>query len=334
MNGLKTFGVVTIVLMVIYLLGPSPRKPLFDKNLPIVPQISELDSYIQQKESCHHLKKDNEAKIVWANDSSKIATEYAIVYLHGFSASQEEGNPIHRNIAKAFGCNLYLSRLADHGIDTTEQLINLTPDNYWESAKEALMIGKKLGKKVILMGTSTGGSLALQLAANYPNDIAGLILYSPNIKIYDKLAFLLNNPWGLQIARMVKKGNYQIPNDKRPIYKAYWNTPYRLESLVSLEEYIENTMNKTTFKAVHQPALILYYYKDELHQDNVVNVSAILEMGKQLATPESQKIIKPIPNAGDHVIGSPIKSNDPLTVQSETELFLSHILKMKEIKKN
>ncbi|MEI9959446.1 MAG: alpha/beta hydrolase [Ferruginibacter sp.] len=102
-----------------------------------------------------------------------------------FSASQEEGNPVHRDIAKTFGCNLYLSRLAEHGIDTTEQLLNLTADNYWESAKQAFAIGKQLGNKVILMGTSTGGTQAIQLAAAYPNDIAGLILYSPNIAIND-----------------------------------------------------------------------------------------------------------------------------------------------------
>ena len=47
---------------------------------------------------------------------------------------------------------------AEHGIDTVDALINLTADEYWESAKQALAIGKQLGKKVILMGTSTGGN--------------------------------------------------------------------------------------------------------------------------------------------------------------------------------
>ncbi len=58
----------------------------------------------------------------------KNKTEYSLVYLHGFSASQAEGDPVHRNIAKLFGCNLYLSRLAEHGIDTAEPMMNLTAE--------------------------------------------------------------------------------------------------------------------------------------------------------------------------------------------------------------
>jgi pimeloyl-ACP methyl ester carboxylesterase len=58
-----------------------------------------------------------------------------------------------------------------------------------------LAIGRQLGNKVIIMGTSTGGTNALQLAAAYPNDVEALILLSPNIAINDPNAWLLNNPW-------------------------------------------------------------------------------------------------------------------------------------------
>ena len=37
-------------------------------------------------------------------------------------------------------------------------------------------------------------------------------------------------------------------------------------------------MNKETFKKVNQPTLLLYYYKDETHQDAVVKVSAMQKM--------------------------------------------------------
>ena len=87
----------------LYFLGPQPAKPLFNQTLPNIPAINELETFIVNQESKHKLKPDNQARIVWANDSSKSKTEYAIVYLHGFSASQEEGNPVHRNIAKKFG---------------------------------------------------------------------------------------------------------------------------------------------------------------------------------------------------------------------------------------
>lgn len=329
----KGLIVVIGLLVVIYFSGPQPSTPEYSTTLPTLPDSSvALEQYIAQQEAKHRIKPNNEAKIIWANDSVKQPTDYSIVYLHGFSASQEEGNPTHRTIAKTFGCNLYLARLAEHGIDTTEQLMQLTAENYWASAVEALAIGKKIGKKVILMGTSTGGTQALQLAAAFPDAVAGLLLYSPNIAINDPNAWLLNNPWGLQIARMVKQSNYNDPPDPRPVYRRYWNKPYRLEAIVALQEMLETTMTAETFKAIKQPTLALYYYKNEKEQDPVVKVSAIIDMMKQLSTPDTLKVQKALPNTGDHVIGSPIKSKDVQSVINETELFLSNVMKLEKIK--
>ncbi len=329
MRWLKILLYILGVLIIVYLFGPQPDTPKYATAMPLVPPTAELEKFIAANEAMHKLRPNNEARIVWTNDSLKQKTEYAIVYIHGFSASQEEGNPVHRNIAKQFGCNLFLSRLAEHGIDTTEQLMNLTADNYWESVKEALAIGKQLGNKVILMGTSTGATQALQLAATYPNDVAALVLYSPNIAINDNNAWMLNNHWGLQIARLVKGGNYNDPTDDRPIYKQYWNKPYRLEAIVALEEMLETTMTKKTFKKIKQPVLLLYYYKDEQHQDDVVKVSAIKEMFTQLATDTINKRAIALPNTGNHVMASPVKSKDVESVERETKKFLEEVIHLK-----
>jgi len=326
MRWLKGLLVLLMILVIVYLLGPHPATPKYDIAMPAMPAINYLEKYVAANEAVHKLRPNNEARIVWANDSIKQKTDYAIVYLHGFSASQEEGDPVHRNIAKQFGCNLYLARLAEHGIDTTEQLVNLTADNYWKSAQQALAIGKLLGNKVILMGTSTGGTQALQLAATYPNDVAALVLYSPNIAINDPFAWVLNNNWGLQIARLVKGGNYNISDDERPLYKQYWNTRYRLEAAAALEEMLETTMNKETFARVKQPTLLLYYYKDEQHQDSVVKVSAMKKMYAELATADSFKRAIALPNTGGHVIASPIKSKDVVSVEKETKRFFEEVI--------
>ncbi|MDB5210896.1 MAG: alpha/beta hydrolase [Sediminibacterium sp.] len=331
MRVLKRTLTVVIVLVIIYVLGPRPSTPVFKTDMPNVPAISNgLETFISQQESQHKIKPDNEARIVWANDSLKQKTEYAIVYLHGFSACQEEGNPVHRNIARQFGCNLYLSRLSQHGIDTTDALFNMTAENLWESAKQAYAIGKQLGNKVILMGTSTGGTLALQLAAAYP-EVAGLVLYSPNIAINDPNAWLSNNPWGLQIARLVKGSKLNTAKNDTPEYKQYWNKQYRLESVVQLEELLETTMNTTTFAAVKQPTLTLYYYKDEEHQDPVVKVSAMKAMMAALGTAAEQERMVAIPEAGSHVLASPIQSKDIISVEKETADFLEKVLRLKRL---
>lgn len=328
---LRVLLIIFFILIVFYLLGPHPKAPVYSTALPQVPSNADsLENYIAQSEAQHKLKPNNEARIVWF-DSSKTKTEYSIVYLHGFSASEEEGRPIHINIAKEFGCNLYLSRLADHGIDTTNPMINLTADELWESAKQALQIGKQIGNKVILMSTSTGGTLALKLAADYANDIYALIMMSPNIAINNDKAYLLNNPWGLQIARAVTGSHYITASDTRSIYKQYWYWHYPLESTVQLQELIETSMTKQTFEKVKQPVLMMYYYKDDVHQDSVVSVPAMLNMFKELGTPANEKVELAMPYVGDHVMGSYIKSKDLLDVQQSIERFMKHTLKMQPV---
>jgi len=330
MKLLKWLGIVIFILIIVYFLGPQPASPKFTKDLPTVPaEPAALEKYISDHEATHKLKPDNEARILWFNDSMKVKTEYAVVYLHGFSASQEEGDPVHYEFAQKFGCNLYLSRLEDHGVDTTEPLANVTADRLWNSAKEAYAIGKQLGKKIILMSTSTGGTLALKLCAEYP-DIAANIMLSPNIAINDGKAWMLNNHWGQQIAEFVT-GKNRVVKDTTALYAQYWNNRYATISLVQLEELIESTMKESTFRKVTQPSLLLYYYKDKEHQDKVVKVSAMKRMFLQLGTPENLKRQVAIPNAGDHVIGSYVKSKDLQTVQDEIEKFAVEKLLLRQV---
>lgn len=309
------------ILVIVYYLGPRPAVPRYDLLLPKVPtETGAVEHYIAQKESRHHLKPDNEARIIW-NDSIPRKTAYSVVYLHGFSASQKEGDPVHRDFARRYGCNLYLSRLDGHGIDTSEPLLNMTASGLWQDAKEALSIGKALGDKVIIIGTSTGGTLALQLAASYPNDVYAVINLSPNIAINDDLVFLVNNPWGLQISRLVKHGKYNESLPVSPARSQYWYDRYRLEAVVELENLLETTMQQSTFRKIKQPVLDLYYFKDQAHQDPTVKVSAILEMHRQLGTPPGLKQAIAIPNAQAHVIGSSITSHDIPAVERAINAF-------------
>ena len=331
MRFLKWLGIFLVILIIVYFVGPQPTTPKYNNQLPVIPSDAvQLEKYIADNEAKHKLKPDNEARILWFDDSAKARTEYAVVYLHGFSASQEEGDPVHYEFAKKFGCNLYLARLAEHGIDTTNPLANYTAEKSWRSAVEAFAIGKQLGQKVILMSTSTGSTLALKLCAEFP-EIAANIMMSPNIAINDPNAWMLNNHWGLQIARIVV-GKHKISDDTTALSAQYWNHRYSTNSLVQLEELIESTMKESTFRKVIQPSLMLYYFKDKEHQDPVLKVSAMKRMFTQLATPDSLKRQVAIPNADNHVLASPIKSKDVESVKKEAEKFAVEILKMHPLK--
>jgi esterase/lipase len=325
---LNIFIALILTAIIVYLLGPRPKHPEYSTKIPAIPALPQLENYIKQIESRHKIKPGNEAEIVWADSSLKQQSDYAVVYLHGYSASKQEGNPVHYHLAQSLHANLYLARLADHGIDTVSAMEYSTADRLWESAKQAFEIGKRLGKKVILVGTSTGGTLALNLAATYP-EIHSLILISPNIAINDKMAFMLNNPWGLQLARMVIGGKERMVEDKIPEYKKYWYTRYRLESTVQLQELVETTMNKETFEKVKQPVLLLYYYKNETEQDPVVKVEAELKMFSELGTPPQLKTKVAVPDGGNHVLGSYITSKDIPSVKKAIDQFVQNTLKIK-----
>ncbi len=311
---LKALIAIVAILTIAYFVGPKVSKPNYKSSLPIIPSLDSLGTYVKNQENKHLIKPGNEAEIIWADSNNRQQTEYAVVYLHGFSASKEEGNPVHINFAKTIKANLYLSRLADHGVDTVAPMQYLTADRLWETAKEAFAIGKKLGKRVILVGTSTGGTLALKLAATYP-EVHSLILLSPNIAINDDKVWLLNNHWGLQIARAVTGGDERMLDGKTPEYQKYWYNHYRLESVVQLQELLETTMTKMTFKKVKQPVLLLYYYKNKKEQDPVVKVSAMLKMYDELGTPTDKKEKHALPNTGNHVIASYITSKDISSVE-------------------
>ncbi|MCZ4245368.1 alpha/beta hydrolase [Pedobacter punctiformis] len=317
---------LSVLILGTYFAGPKPKKPIYSETPVKVPELKDLEHYVKSIESEHKIKPGNEAEIVWA-DAAHQQTEYAIVYLHGFSASKTEGNPVHLNLAKKLKANLYLARLADHGVDTIAPMQYFTADRLWETSKQAYAIGQKLGKKVIVIGTSTGGTIAIKLAATFP-EINSLILISPNVAINDKNAWLLNDPWGLQIARRVTGSDERKAEGKTEEYKKYWYTNYRLESVVELEELVETTMTKPVFEQVKQPVLMAYYYKNELEQDPVVRVDAMLKMFDQLGTPGDLKQKIAIPNGGNHVLGSYITSKDLPAVEKAIEGFVVNQLKI------
>jgi pimeloyl-ACP methyl ester carboxylesterase len=319
---------LVVFLALVYFLGPKVDTPALDKALPeVTSDLVQLEREIAQHEAAiPNIKPDNEARIVWA-DSTPKKTAYSIVYLHGWSASQEEGDPVHLATAKRYGCNLFLPRLAGHGLTEDEPMLTLTADKLLDSAKEAIAVGKQLGEKVILMATSTGGTLALYLAGGDP-DIAGLLLYSPNIAIFDPTAKFLDKPWGLQMARLANGGNYHEFEEITEENSKYWTTRYRLEALTELQALVDEAMEEETFKRVQQPVFLGYYYRDHIHHDSTVSVPAMLRMFEQLGTPDEKKRAVAFPDVGAHVMTSYITSKDLESVQRETNSFLEGVLGM------
>ncbi|WMN11079.1 alpha/beta hydrolase [Marivirga salinae] len=323
------FGLLIIIvgLVVTYLLGPKIDTPIFSNTLPEIPaDILTIESWVNENENeFSDIKPNNQAQIIW-NGEKFSPTKYAVVYLHGFGASHQEGHPVHRNLADSLEANLFLARQKGHGLSSQEAFKGLTANSYMLSAMEAFAIGQQLGDKIIIIGTSTGAAQAIWLAAQFPQLVEALILYSPYIALKDpSTEKLVLGPWGESLTKLVMGGD--INHENRPdSVAAYWSEDYHLDAYFSLFSMINESMKPEVFNTVKCPVFMAYYYKDEENQDDVVSVPAMKEMFEQLAT-ENKKALA-FPKTGNHVIASDLRSKDWVGVRDSSWAFIkSSVLK-------
>lgn len=328
---LQNLGLLLAAFVIAYFLGPrAPKAALSDVSATVSANLLQLEKEIADAERKAGVRPDNEARIFWADSLRRHKTPYSFVYLHGFSASWAEGDPVHRQLARHFGANLYVARLAGHGLQSPDALKNLTPAEYVASAEQALAIGKALGDKVVLIGTSAGGMLSLFLAARHP-EISGLVLYSPCIEVANPALKLVTGPWGRQILRQVNGSDYLSTTRYKPDRARYWYAQYHANGLVTLQTLLDAYMTDETFEKINQPVFLGYYYKDDEHQDKVVSVAAMLEMYEGLGTKSGNKRKVAFPEAGEHVIASHFTSGDLNGVYRESERFLSEVLQLQPV---
>lgn len=328
---MKKILAIIVILIGTYFLGPKPEAPVLSPSpswTDIPDSVSQIDAYIAANESKTVLKPGNEARVIWADSTQPKKTKIVFMYVHGFSASPMEGDPLHREVAKKFGANLLLARVAGHGVpDSDSTYANVTADDYYQSVENYYAIAKKLGDEVVVLGTSFGGAMSLVLAANHP-EIKALMLYGPCIAIKDPNATLLDNPWGLQMAHLITGSDYRDIPVMAPGHAENWSLHYRLEGVVAVQNLLTHAMKKEVFEKVKIPVFLGYYYKDEEHQDNVVSVDAMKEMFEQLGTPAGLKRSEAFPNSGNHVITSNLLGKLTDKPIASSEAFLRDVVKL------
>jgi esterase/lipase len=316
----KILLTVVAVLVVAYLLGPRPATPTYSATSPPLTQdLVQLDKDVRLREASYPLKPDVEARIIWA-DTNRTVTDVAIVYLHGFSGTWHDGSPAIEDVARRTGANLYLARLHGHGLRIAEPLADYSPDSVYADAVRALAIGKRLGRKVVVMGTSTGATLGLFLAARFPGDVSSVINWSPNIRLRHGLSFLANNPWGLSLARLIVGGDYRETKMQNPERDKYWYMKYRIEGIQQLQELLETSMTAETFAAIKQPVLTMCWYHNDAVQDSIVSVDAMRTMHEQLSSARKRFLSL---NSDAHELGYGAESKSVATVVEESVRWIS-----------
>lgn len=321
---LKILLVLVLLSVIGYFLGPRAK---FEKvnNTPTSLKVafSDIENYVKEKEAkVPNIKANNQAQFIWADSLRK--TEYAFVYLHGFTASHGEGYPIIQNLAQKYKCNTFLSRIHSHGLNDKDACLNLTPTSMIESAKEAIAIAKTIGHKVIVMSCSTGSTYSAYLAAA-DTEIVAQIMLAPNFDLQDPKSQLMVKPWGKQLMSYMMGGNYRDWGGNDEIRK-YWNTIDRIEGYIALRDLLNQTMTVDIFKANKAPIFIGYYYKDEAHKDEVISIAAIQNYTQQISSPRSEIKVIPFSTARGHVISSSYMNPEWETVQDSIIQFIDEVI--------
>ena len=325
-------GFILLLLTAGYFFGPRIKTPVYASDLPDVPDdLGALQAKIDEREAAAATRPNNEARIVWA-DGKPGQTEYAFVYLHGFGGSYRDGYPVNVNVPAIFGANAYLARWSGHGLGPDTAMLRFTPEDAWQDAREALAIGRRIGRKVILFSTSTGGTLAFKLAAEFPAAVHALINIGPNVEDDQPGASWLMSPWGHEIAHLTSLGQRRKIKHDEPEAPQYFDTIYPAEALVQLEILVQTTMVDSTFRKVSCPVATLFYEENYFKKDDHVEVSNYPDVYELLATPEAQKRLIPLPTPRTHFIASDIKSEDWPAAQRAIVEFCTDVLGMQALK--
>lgn len=307
--------ILFIIALGLFITGPGWylfRRP---KIKPIAFNVP-VDEFVKLKEAqFSDIKPNNQSHINWiTNNQSK--TSYSLVYLHGFSASPKEISPVMETVASNLNMNIYFPRLRSHGV-TTDLMENLTAEQLFQGAEEAYHIGKALGEKVILVGTSTGASLALWLTARYP-DVAGLVLISPNFGIYNWKGILAAGPLGSCLVRLVASKPYHSWIPKYPEQQNYWTTHYSINALRAMTDVVR-VVEHIPIKKMKVPCLTLW-----TAQDQVVNIQKSISILKKMGS--STKVFEEF-QTPNHVLAGAITS--PEHVPRAVEVISKFIQELK-----
>ena len=224
--------------------------------------IEDIDNLLESQEKMvRFLRPGTEKKVLWAQGNG-VKSKTSIVFIHGFSASRVEIDPVVDLIAAELNANVYFTRLRGHGQDG-RALAEATYEQLLDDTIEAIEIGKSIGDDVVLMGCSTGCSL-IHIALGQDHDIKAAIYISPNFGPKPIKGQALRIPGAKFLVPLVfgKEHSFVAINDE---YATCWTTKYPTKALFTI---------KTTVLAAHQvdhraiKTPIMMWFSDE---DKVVN---------------------------------------------------------------
>ena len=309
------FACFACFLILVFVFGP--REPVrlgtgYDKIM-----IGDnIDAYLAMREGQFDDIIDGvEKQVIWAGEAN-VKTPLSIIYLHGFTASSKEVRPVPDRVAADLGANLYFTRFTGHGRQPSA-LAGADVGRWMDDVGEAIEIGKQIGETVIIMATSTGGTVAAAAALDKAamENIGGIIFVAPNFAINSRAANLLTWPFARQWVPLVI-GTEQKGNPRNDLHAQYWMMTYPTTALMPMAAIVA-AVDRESYDDVEVPAL--FYYS---RQDQVVAPEKTAAFARSWGG-ESNSIIASLTAADDrfsHIVAGAIVS------PNQTESAVEHML--------
>ncbi len=256
---------LALVAIVLLIFTKAPRPELDAKAPPsTVPahlDMTHLKAWLAEAEAqVDNLIDDAEARVDWANPADPGQTDLCFLYIHGFSASRQETTPVTDRLAAEFGANMVHARLAGHGVDPG---MDATAEQWLQSVVDAWTIAESLGRHVVIVGTSTGATLAVWLANQTFTDrrIHAMLFMSPNFGIRTKFAFLLTWPWAYHWVPLVI-GREHAWDPENELAAQFWTTRYSVHAVIEMQKTVDWVM-KLDFTRFRIPLATMYMQNDD-----------------------------------------------------------------------
>ena len=221
------------------------------------------DAYLATSEARFpDITPDTQKRIIWAG-AKGAKTPIALIYLHGFSATSQEIRPVPDRVAAALGANLFYTRLAGHGRGS-QPLAEATAGDWINDLHEAVAIGARIGARVVILSTSTGGTLAA-IAATDPTmsaKLAGIVFVSPNFGLKPLAGKLLDLPFARIWGPWLVGATVGAPSDN-PVVARFWTTSYPTVALFPMAALIRLAQAQDYGHAT-TPALFIFSEADQI----------------------------------------------------------------------
>lgn len=293
-------GATLSLAALLFLLGPTYPLDTRDTPITLPDDALELDPWLANSEQAlGDVVAGAEKRIRWAH-ADRRRTGLSIIYLHGYTATRQEVDPLCDELADALDANVFYTRLAGHGRDP-HAMGSVTGSEWLHDAREALAIGRAIGDRVIVIGTSTGGTLALWLAQRADaKDIAAQVLISPNLGPRERSGELLAGPWGAELLQALIGDEYRW-TPRNAEQAKYWTWKYPSHALLPMMALVRE-VRRSPLESIRTPTLVIYS-----PNDRVVSPEKILEGYGRLGA--SQKALIAVERSGDpsnHVLAGRI----------------------------